>query len=326
MTWYSVREWRARLLALLVLIALAFSLFLPAPVQAAGDIPDVVVTLSETSMTPQMEYTIDVLVTDAGGYTDIGSVVLKLYYDADTSTDITEFNTKTAGDAETLAYITWTKGGTFDLTEEADSTWSMGTCATPSGDNLANPFVFKVTPGKVSTESSAAGPCWQIAALVTDLESNTGFDADDERAAMAWYGEVIVNTASCAFGIQVPGTDFTAPVGSISMKYIANGDYDEKVKVATNAFTGGSGTVTVDVTDFDCVAANEVAFKADDDATLDGAVGITEAGATIDYSGDITLETGDTVATNSLWLKISSSFTAYQTKTGNIYFVIASGS
>lgn len=110
------------------------------------------------------------------------------------------------------------------------------------------------------------------------------------------------------------------------MKYISNGDYDEKVKVATDAFTGGTGTVTVDVTDFDAVASNEVAFMADDDNTLDGAVGITEAGATINSSGTQTEESGVTVTDNSLWLKIGSSFDAYEQKTGTIYFMIASGS
>ncbi len=106
------RKGRASLLALpLVLIIVVLSLLLTAPVQAAGSVPEVVVALSETSMSPQTEYTINVTVTDTDGYSDIASVVLKLYYDSDTTTDQTEFDTKTTADAQTLAYITWTPGG-----------------------------------------------------------------------------------------------------------------------------------------------------------------------------------------------------------------------
>lgn len=292
-----------------------------------NDVPDVVVSLTG-DLTPQSEATINVTVTDADGYADISSVVLRLYYDTDTTAATEgEFEAMTTANAETLAYITWTSGGDFVLSEEASSTWSMGTCATPTDDDLANPFVFKITPGKVSTEAANTGTaCWQISAQVTDDQSETGYDSDDERAAMNWYGDITVNTASTAFGTLVAGTAFAdATVGSISMTYIANGDYDEQVKVATDAFTGGTGTVTVDVTDFDAAASNEIAFKADDTATLGTAVGVDASGATIDNSGDITEETGDTVTTNSLWLQISSTFTAYGEKTGNIYFVIANG-
>ena len=327
-----------KLLPIGVAVALLVSLLVPGAALAGtdgavsttlsgNDTPDVVVALSETSMTPQTEYTINVTVTDADGYADIASVVLKLYYDANTSTDETEFDTKTVADAQTLAYITWTPGGGFVLSEEASSTWATGANATPTSEDLANPFVFKITPGKVSTEADNVTPSWQIAAKVTDDQGATGWAADAQRSAMAWYGEITVNTASAPFGILAPGTTFGASsrVGSLSMTYVTNGDYDEQVKVATNAFTGGTGTVTVDVTDFDAAAADEIAFKSDDTATLGTAVGVTAAGATIDNAGTITEEAGDTQAANSLWLQISSSFTAYETKTGNIYFVIANG-
>jgi len=288
----------------------ALSLFLPAPVQAAGSVPDVVVALSETSMSPQTEYTINVTVTDA-----------------DTTTDKTEFDTKTEANAQTLAYITWTSGGGFVLTEEESSSWTMGSCTTPAEGNLANPFIFKITPRKVATEADGSSNCWQIAALVVDNGSETGWDADDERAAMNWYGEMIGNTVIAAFGIVEPGSDFSAnTVGNISMTCIANGPYDVKVKVMSDAFTGGEGVVTVDVTDFNAEASNEVAFKADDDSTLDGAVGVTEAGTTIHNSGTITTESGDTVATNQLWMKMNSAYTCTGEKSGNIYFMIAAGS
>ncbi len=326
-----------KLLVIAGALALVLTLLVPMTVFAAegpvtttftgNDTPDVVVTLAG-DLTPQGEASIDVLVTDADGLTDIASIVLKLYYDANTTTDVTEFGTMTPANAETIAWITW-NGTTFVLTEETGSSWAIGTtsCATPAGGVLTAPFKFYIIPGKVSTEAANTTACWQVAALVTDDQGATGFDADNERAAMNWYGDITVITDSAGFGIEVPGTVFAdATVGSISMKYISNGNYDEKVKVATDAFIGGTGTVTVDVTDFDAAAANEVAFMADDDAILGGAVGVTAAGATIDDADDITEETGDTVDTNSLWLQISSGYTATGVKTGSIYFVIASGS
>ena len=319
---------RARKLALLLVLIIAVSgLFLPVPFKADGSVPDVVVALSEISINPQTEYTINVTVSDTDGYSDIASVVLKLYYDPDTITNQTEFDEKTNADAQTLAYITWTSGGGFVLTEEPDSTWAMGSCETPSDNDLANPFIFRITPGKVAAEADNSSDCWQVAALVTDNGAETGWDADDERAAMNWYGELIANTATVDFGAVAPGSDFAAnPAGNISTTCIANGPYDVKAKVAVDAFTGGTGTVTVDVTDFNAAATNEIAIKADDDNTLEGAVGITEAGATIYSSDTQTGESGVTVTDNSLWLRMSSNFNAYGQKTGNIYFMIAAGS
>ena len=311
----------------LVLIIAVLSLFLPTPVRADNSVPDVAVALSETSMNPQTEYTITVTVTDTDGYSDIASVVFKLYYDSDTATNQTEFDENTTANAQTLAYITWTSGGGFVLSEETGSSWAMGTCSTPAEDDLANPFVFKITPGKVSSTADNSTDCWQIAALVTDNGSETAWNADNERAAMNWYGEVIANTTIADFGAVVPGSEFAAnTVGSLSLTYIANGPYDVKVKVAANAFAGGTGTVTVDVTDFNAEASNEVAFKADDDNTLDGAVGLTETGATISSSGTQTGESGDTVTINQLWMKMNSNYTCTGEKSGSIYFIITDGS
>jgi len=327
-----------KLLPIAMVFAMLSAMLVPAVALAAedgavettfngNDTPDVAVA-ADATMTPQSETTINVTVTDADGFADIASVVLKLYWDADTTaaTQGAEFEAL-AVNAETVAGITWTSAGGFELDEEASSTWAIGVsteCSTPTDDDLANPFVFVIKPSKVATEAANTGTaCWQISVLVTDDQDATGYGSDTSRAAMNWYGDITVNTANANFGILVPGTDFfTATVGSISMKYISNGDYDEQVKVATDAFTG----VTVDVVDpWACSGSNEIAFKADDDDTSAGAVGVTAAGATIDDLGDITEETGDTVAINSLWLKIGSTWTAYGTKTGNIYFVIANG-
>lgn len=321
------RKGKGLLILPFVLIIVMLILFMPTPVRADNSVPDVSVALSETSINPQTEYTINVTVTDADGYSDIASVVFKLYYDSDTATNQTEFDEKTTANAQTLAYITWTSGGGFVLSEETGSSWAMGSCSTPSGGDLANPFIFKITPGKVSSTADNSTDCWQIAALVTDNGSETAWDADNERAEMNWYGEVIANTVTADFGSVAPGSDFAVnTVGNISVTCIANAPYDVKVKVAADAFTGGTGTVTVDVTDFNAAAANEVAFKADDDNTLDGAVGLTEAGATINSSGTQTGESGDTVTINQLWMKMNSNYTCTGEKSGSIYFIITDGS
>ena len=83
--------------------------------------------------------------------------------------------------------------------------------------------------------------------------------------------------------------------------------------------------VTVDVDNFDCAGSNEIAFQADDDATIADAVGVTESGAVIDDAGVQTGESGEDAITNSLWLKLASIMSATTQQSGTIYYMIANG-
>ena len=281
-----------------------------------------------TSMTPQVEYDARVKVTDADEKTDLTTIVVKIWYDSNGGTPTeAEFNAISAGDAQTAIIITWTEGATFVLTEEAGSSWALGTGVAPA--DLTGYFQFKFTVGKVATECDGTTAKWQIAAKVTDdsSESNTwgATSYDTQGSAIVWYGEITVTASSVDWGTVNPGMAFAEGgsseelIGNIN--YISNGDYDEKVKSSTPWST----TATLDATGA-CTNANEFALRADDTGTYaEGTCPLVDTtGVAIDTTGILTEEAGDTVTTNSLWLKLASTFTK-ATYSGTITYTIANG-
>ncbi len=88
------------------------------------------VSLTPTSMTPQTEYTVTTVVSDADNISNLGTVVLKLWYDADGGTPAEgEFDSAIAN-TQTCAIVTWTHtggaGSTTVLTPSSSTTWSLG--------------------------------------------------------------------------------------------------------------------------------------------------------------------------------------------------------
>ncbi|GAH53177.1 unnamed protein product, partial [marine sediment metagenome] len=106
--------------------------------------------------------------------------------------------------------------------------------------------------------------------------------------------------------------------------YIANGAYDKKVAAST-PWTHGSSSATLNTDG--SPGANQFSLKADDAATIDNAVLVTAHPTyiSIDDSGTQTTEAGDTITTNTLWLKLGESFDDI-TYSGAIYYQIADGS
>jgi hypothetical protein len=282
-----------------------------------------------SAMTPQVEYDARVKVTDADGLADLTTIVVKVWYDADGGTPTSgEFSAISAGDAQTAIIMTWTEGGTFVLTEESGSTWALGTGVAPV--DLTGYFQFKFIVGKVATETTDSAN-WQIAAKVTDDSSQTAFayDTDTETNDMNWYGEITVPTATVNWGTVNPGMAFGEGAPSekalgVTVKYISNGAYDEKVKSGTTWAGAPSGTATL-ATDGTPEAAQEFALKADDTGTLASAVVVDATGVAIDESGTQTAEAGDSAADNALWLKLASTFSK-ATYSGTITYIIAHGS
>ena len=284
------------------------------------------VTLTETAMTPQTEYSVTVAVSDADNLSDLTTVLLKVWYDSDGGNPSEgEYDSATAN-TQTCAIITYTlSGDTFAIDPSADTTWALGTC-TPfdAGEKAATTgdCIFVFTPGKVATETTGIA-IWQVAAKATDSVSQTGYNFDaTPGATMNWYGEIVVTPTSVDFGTLSPGTDFGAStMQNISeVIYISNGAYDEQMK--SNA--SWDSPSTLDATGA-CTNAEEFALKADDTATLGSAVLVNTTGVTIDDSGTITGEGGDTVTTNNLWLKVASSFTSGTYNSGTITYIIADG-
>ncbi|MBA7631203.1 hypothetical protein ES703_38731 [subsurface metagenome] len=281
-----------------------------------------------TAMTPQVEYNVKVDVTDANTLDDLSTVEVTIFYDADGTYAAGEETG--AADTQTRAILTCTVAATptWSIDPSASTTWVLveANCVQPALTGTSDTFEFHFKAGKVATETVAPAR-WHIYAEADDGGGTPGSNTLENRT-MNWYGEITVNTASVDWGTVNPGLDF-GDVGSdetgISVTYIANGAYDEKV-AATGTWTGGSGNATLDATGT-CASADEFALKADDTATLASAVLVTASPTyvAIDDTGVQTAEAGDTVAINTLWLKLATIFSE-DTYSGTIYYQIADGS
>jgi len=300
------------------------------------------VSLVVTEMTPQMDYTASVTVSDLNTMNDMGTVVLKLWYDGDGGVPLESEFDAMAADAQACAVITWTAddpGGTAysgsAALEPASTTWALGESTLPQAGEGGTPgdfaltsftFEFTFTVGKVATETLAQAR-WQVAARVTDSADASDFNYDSTSADMSFYGEISgLAGVVVDWGTVNPGTDFQddgsqQPLGA-TVTYIANGPYDEKVKSST-AWSGSANTATLDESG-NCYHGNEFALKANDTGDFSGAVLVDATGATIDDTGGQTTETGDGVTTNTLWLKVADTFSK-DVYAGTITYIIANG-
>lgn len=282
-----------------------------------------------TTMTPQVEYNIKVTVGDANTLDDLNTVKVWIYYDADGT-----FNSSDKvdpGNTQTGAVLTWTNADpdtwTIDPTG-GGTTWALVevNCSSPTLTGSSGDFEFHFKPGKVATESVGDAE-WHIYAEAYDGTATA--NANQEGREMAWYGEITVTTETVNWGSVTAGTDFAegdpSEEGSISVTYLANGAYDEKIAAAETWTGAPSGTATL--IPGGSPSANQFSLKADDTGTLSSAVlvNIEPTYTAIDETGTITSESGDTVDTNAIWLKLGSPFTS-ATYSGTIYYQIADGS
>ena len=261
----------------------------------ANVVPDVIVmeiysdaglTIFANSLTPQVMYYIRVTAGDPNTIDDIDEIEVQVFYDATGSDPVAPgvANTQTAA-----IFLRDKDGGGSEWTVSAGAgtSWAItsGNCTKPSGMTASSgDWVFAITPGKVATESPGSDNWDMYAKASDDALNDTIYTRDKE---MLWYGETSTS-ATAAFGSVTPGTGFaddTNEVGSISVTYTSNGDYDQQVKVASS-WVGSSLTATYDAT------------------------------------GTITGETGNTVSSNTLWLKVANTF-GVDTYNGNITYIIA---
>jgi len=331
-------------LGLLLAIVLVVSSVVPAFAATSGPItgtftinaaPSVdTVTMADTSLTPQSNHVITVDVSDADSIDDISQLALKLWYDTDGGTiSETEFNNATA-DAKNAAVLTWTKSGqsaVAPVLTPGGTTWSLVSYTVPSTpahfSGTSFQWSFTIKAGKVATETNGTDR-WQAAAKATDQASATDFGYDATNATMNWYGEISgLSSVAVDWGTVAPGLAFNGAGSQKSIgaaaTYIANGAYDEKVK-SDATWAGGTYTASLDVTGA-TASQNEFALKADDTATYTNSTLVDTVGVTVDDTGAQTTEAGDSVASNNLWLKLSSSFDK-DTYSGTITYIIANGS
>lgn len=283
-----------------------------------------------TSMDPTVSYKAKIVASDTNTIDDIDQVRIVIAYDAtdaDPTTDPGE-----TGDTKTLACLKWVKDGSvWSLSPNTDTTWSInsGNCVEPSNMTLdTGTWEFYFTVGEVATEAGGgtgvAG--WDLFGEVYDGTAAAVEGWGDRDLAMNWYGSVTVNTVNANFGTPTLGTGFADNVNEvtdISVTYISNGDYDEQVSTATS-WSGSGATATYDATG-DCSSSNSFSLQAYYSDAFGSAVQVGTTATTIDNTGIQTNEGGDTVAANTLWLKIASSFTQ-DNYSGNITFTIANGS
>ncbi|MCX8126447.1 MAG: hypothetical protein N3E40_04860, partial [Dehalococcoidia bacterium] len=347
-----------------------------------------------TSMTPQASgYHVDVNVTDQNKLSDLNTIKVTIFYDADGSVNWPG-DVPTSANTQTTVILTWANGSGFSINAGSPTTWTIGTCSAPSLSGKTGTFQFDFTVGKVAKETTGSAK-WFIYAIATDKSSATGDNhyPSSGGITMNWYGELTLSSSGTIDWSSVePGTDFgdTTKQTGIGATYIANGDYDEKVSSTaywydssasttlsssassgqknvtvssasgfevgqtvlisdntnseikvidsingniltmtenlTNTYASGSSVKHVAILDASgsCASTNNFALKADDTATLASAVLITTGGVLIDDTGTITSETGDTVNTNTLWLKLADEFDK-ATYSGTIYFTIVNG-
>jgi hypothetical protein len=142
---------------------------------------------------------------------------------------------------------------------------------------------------------------------------------------MNWYGEVSVNTVDVDWVGIAPGSDFSSATKQtdISVVYIANGVYYQKAASTTNwTSTKGNAALNTGGTpgnwQFSLKAYNT------DNLTAATLVNVYPTYITIG-SGNQTGESGSTIATNTLWLKLGATIPSV-TFSGTLYYVIGNTS
>ena len=321
-----------RIATALLIVSLLISVLAPvASAQTSGDRPGIfeigqsaptnVRIIGFKDMTPQVETTVQVQVTDLNTMQDIDKIQITVFYHGPTppvASDVPQ-----AGEPQTAAIMTWTRTGGWAIDGGAGSTWNInaGNSSTPDNEELSTgTWTFAFAPGKVATYSHGSGKWWAYA-LVTDSAGLTGDDMS-HKAEMSWYGEInVAGPKEINWGSVTPGSDFADnPLAGIEVTYIANGGYDSQVR---SSDTWESNGVVANLSNNENTnQMNQFALKANETNDLGGAELVKKnQGATIGTGGQ-TVEAGHTQSNNTFWLKLADGFEpgTYQ---GTITFIVA---
>jgi hypothetical protein len=280
-------------------------------------------TLVADSMTPRSTYYARLWVTLSNNLEHLQTVQVTLFYNS--SGD----NTTTPGpaDTQTCAILTCAVGPLpiWTISSGTPTSWTIetGGCVQPPLNETSGAWIFAFKPGKVATENIGVAD-WDAQGLAIRNPTQTGERYVRDKD-MNWYGEITVNTPSVDWG-EVPlgltSDNTTYNPKTVSIQYIANGDYYEDIR--SEDWTGGGETVTLDETGVDPPAfPGMFALKADDTSVLGTAISVTGSYNPINDSRGLTTEDGVTITDNGLWLSLSAAGIAPVTYSGKIYYQIA---
>jgi hypothetical protein len=275
-------------------------------------------TSTNMAMTPQVEYAVKATITDLNSLNDLTTVVVTIYYDA--SGTYNPANIPTSGNTQTAAILTCTVGTspTWSISPNASTSWSIvsANCVQPTLTGNTGDFWFHFKPGKVTT---AATGNWYIYARATNKAAFNG-DNHQNSLTMNWYGEVSISTIDITWGTVDPGSDFITNIQTgITIKYICNGDFQKQV-MTTSPWLDGNETVRLNTGGNP--GNNEFSLKANSTDIFDGAQLVNNTGSTTIGTGTQTGESGVTVSTNTIWLRVGTGIFPDQYN-GTIYFGIA---
>jgi hypothetical protein len=276
-------------------------------------------TILESSLTPTIEYHVNVEVLYENGLDRLDEVKVILFYESDG--EIVTDNAMGSDDSQMQATFQWTPGLGFVIVDDT-TTWDCDDAHSVPPVSLAVPqdvFEFHITVGEVATQTIGPAAKWFAYASATDTEeSATRYDFSG-ALDMEWWGSIEA-TGAPDWDAAAPGAPYT--LQSVSVKYVANGAFDKGAKASGSWSRTGNGTPAI-LTDADTLEANEFALKANESTSEP--VGESQRLNSGDYivigTGPQTEEVGDT-DTSGLWLKLGTPF--YQgTYTGTIFFEIS---
>jgi hypothetical protein len=279
--------------------------------------PPTLVLTTPDSMTPQQQWTqITATVSDPDTLADVQEVKIVLFYDSNKSHPA---SAPTSGNPQTCAILIWTRSGGWSIDQSTGITWALNTggCSKPSDSLTSGDWVFSFKVGKVATNTTSTSG-WDVYAIVTDSAATTG-TTHKYDILMAWYGEVIVTTVTINWGTVNMGSDYTANVQTgIIMAYICNGNYQELV-MTTSPWVRSNETVRLNTSGNP--GDGEFSLKANATNDLGGSQFVNSTSGTSIGTGTQTGESGVTINTNTLWLKVGIGISPGQF-TGIIYFSI----
>jgi hypothetical protein len=274
---------------------------------------------------PQSWYYAKLTAGDGNTIDDIDHIDVELYYDVAGS----NISAPGVGNMQTCGILTWQKAGDlWTIDAGGSTTWEIlaANCTRPANMGAASgDWVFVVKPGKVATESPGADQ-WDVYSIAVDscTANGTRYNYDNNNRNMLWYGEVSTSDTANFGTVQNDSgfADNTNEIDNIAVNYIANGDYDQRVKSDASWWNAGHTLEAPYDATGACNNQNEFSLMAYDSDVFGSAVQVDTVGVSIDATGTQTDEDGDDILTNTLWLRIALIF-SNDTYSGNIVYIIA---